>query len=330
MRALWIAGLMLLSLIAAAPSAAAQTLGPELQAYAYPYPVSFFPLRISGQDFRMAYMDVAPTAEPNGRTIVLLHGKNFCGAYWKDTIACLAGQGYRVVAPDQLGFGKSSKPETYYTFQLLAASTKRLLDSLGIEHAAVLGHSMGGMLATRFALMYPDFTSQLILEDPIGLEDYKTVVPYWSVDELTAGERRSLEDIRKYHMAYYAEWKPEYDEWVRLQYALLNEPDGHRLTRISALTTQMIYTQPVVYEFPLLRVPTLLVVGLQDRTAIGKDKVAPQVAETMGNYPVLGKRTAAAIPGAKLVELDNCGHLPHLEQPEQFRQALLEFLATAT
>src|SRR5205085_1822733 len=112
--------------------------------YAYPHPVHFFELKIDGQDLRMAYMDVAP-ADPkaNGATVVLLHGKNFFGAYWKDTITVLHDAGFRVVVPDQIGFGKSSKPDIHYSFHLLAKNTRDLLHKLGIGHATIVGHSMG-------------------------------------------------------------------------------------------------------------------------------------------------------------------------------------------
>ena len=75
----------------------------------YPYPVSYFPLTLYGQDVRMAYMDVAPD-QPNGHTVVLLHGNNFAGFYFGSTIDVLRKEGFRVVVPDQIGFGRSSKP----------------------------------------------------------------------------------------------------------------------------------------------------------------------------------------------------------------------------
>jgi pimeloyl-ACP methyl ester carboxylesterase len=107
---------------------------------------------------------------PNGQTVMLLHGKNFCGAYWGQTVKTLTGKGYRVIVPDQIGFGKSSKPDTLqYTFQLLAAAMRAVLDSAGVGKVIVLGHSMGGMVATRFALMYPERAEKFILEKPSNI-----------------------------------------------------------------------------------------------------------------------------------------------------------------
>jgi len=80
----------------------------------------------------------------------------------------------RVIAPDQIGFCKSTKPERYqYSFQQLAQNTHALLEKLGVKKATLIGHSTGGMLAARYALMYPDETEQLVMINPIGLEDWK-------------------------------------------------------------------------------------------------------------------------------------------------------------
>ncbi|WP_242510084.1 alpha/beta fold hydrolase [Hymenobacter persicinus] len=153
-------------------------LNATLDGYAYPFAVKYLPLTLEGQRLRMAYMDVPATARANGRTVVLLHGKNFFGAYWRETIHTLTAAGFRVVVPDQIGFGKSDKPDLHYSFHQLARNTKHLLDTLGVKKAVVVGHSMGGMLAARFALLYPEATEKLVLENPIGLEDYRVGVPF--------------------------------------------------------------------------------------------------------------------------------------------------------
>src|SRR5262245_59270612 len=115
--------------------------GPELQGFEYPFPVERYRFSSQGQELEMAYLDVKPS-NPNGRTVVMLHGKNFCAATWEGAIKALTAAGYRVIAPDQIGFCKSSKPERYqFTVQQLAGNTHALLASLGIEHAVMMGHS---------------------------------------------------------------------------------------------------------------------------------------------------------------------------------------------
>ena len=130
-----------------------QALGICLEEYEYPYPVRFLPLGNDLQPVQMAYMDIPPSAAPNGKAVVLIHGKAFGCYYFHNVIEALTGAGYRVIAPDQIGWGKSAKPDIHYSFQLLAANTAALLDHLGVGNVAVLGHSTGGMTAARFALM---------------------------------------------------------------------------------------------------------------------------------------------------------------------------------
>ena len=323
----------LLCAISHARSDAQQTqvvpLGASLEGFPYPYPVSYIRLNIQGEKLSMAYMDVKPE-NSNGRAVMLLHGKNFSGAYWEQAAADLSKQGYRVVMPDQIGFGKSTKPDhLQYSLHLLAQNTKALLDSLGITKVSVLGHSMGGMLAVRFALMYPEITEKLVLENPIGLEDYKVLVPYKPVEWWYNNElKSSYESIKKYQLeSYYAnQWKPAYDKWVNMLAGWTLSPDHPRIAWNSALTYDMIFTQPVVYELGNIRCPTLLIIGQRDRTALGKPLVSEEVRRTMGDYPKLGKDTAKKIPGAKLVEMDNIGHLPHIEAYDRFIGPLLAFL----
>jgi len=126
-----------------------------------------------------------------------------------------------VIAPDQIGFCKSSKPDRYqYSFQQLAANTRALLDHLGVKRVTVAGHSTGGMLAVRYALLHPQEVEQLVLVNPIGLEDWKALgVPWRSVDEWYARElKTTAEGIRNYEQAtYYAgQWQPGYDRWVEM------------------------------------------------------------------------------------------------------------------
>ena len=313
---------------ASAP-ASAEAIDPEAAAFRYPYPVSYFELTSQRQPLRMAYIDSSPAA-PNGRTVLLLHGKNFHAGTWATTIASLNRAGFRVVAPDQIGFGKSSKPERYqFSFLQLAANTRALLASLGIARSAVVGHSMGGMLAARYALEYPEATERLLLVDPIGLEDYAALVPPRTVDDWYAQElKQTPESVREYQRTSYygGAWKPEYEEHTRLLAGWTRHPEWPRVAWDSALTTDMIFTQPVVADLPRLRVPTRLVVGLRDRTALGRAFAKPDAQKTMGDYTRLGKEAQRRIPGAELVELPGVGHVPQVEAFPAFEKALLEFL----
>jgi pimeloyl-ACP methyl ester carboxylesterase len=320
--------------VSAATSAAGDTgtaYGPELQGFNYPAPVEQYDFTSQGVALHMAYMDIKP-AKANGRTAVLLHGKNFCAATWDATIHRLTDAGYRVIAPDQIGFCKSSKPEHYqYSFQQLARNTHALLESLGVTNATMIGHSTGGMLAIRYALMYPRETQQLVLVNPIGLEDWKAKgVPSLSVDQWYERElKTTAEGIRRYEQAtYYAgQWRANYEPWVQMLAGMYRGPGKQIVAWNSALLYDMIYTQPVVYELGQVSVPTLLLIGQKDTTAIGKDAAPAEVRAKIGHYPELGKAAAKAIPHATLVEFADLGHAPQMQDPQAFHKALLDGLA---
>ncbi len=292
----------------------------------YPYPVKNILLFPEGKPAHMSYMDVKADA-PSGKAILLLHGKNFNGYYWKDVIAFLKQIGYRVIVPDQIGWGKSDHPDLHYSFSLLAVNTKQLLDSLGIKKIVVLGHSMGGMLATRFTLMFPETVEKLILEDPIGLEDYKTFVPFQPLEKLIAKEKKATyESYKKYQQTYYPVWQPEYEQYVEAQAADLSSPDFANIAIANAVTYQMITEQPVCYEFSRIKVPTLLIIGLADRTVVGKDLLSEEEKTKYGQYRILGKKTQQQIKGSILRELPGVGHVPHIQKFNNFKTFVDDFL----
>jgi pimeloyl-ACP methyl ester carboxylesterase len=175
-KALAAAALLLFPLISATAQAPREPYGIGLEGFPYPYPVNMLPLVNDGEPVRMAYMDVAP-AQPNGRTVVLLHGRNFPSSYWAPVIKTLTEAGFRVVVPDQIGFGKSTKPAGELHFDNLARNTIALLDHLGIDKVDIVAHSMGGMVGVRITRAYPDRVAHLLLTAPIGLEDYRLYVP---------------------------------------------------------------------------------------------------------------------------------------------------------
>jgi pimeloyl-ACP methyl ester carboxylesterase len=287
------------------------------------YPVKYMDFISQQQQLHMAYIHEQPAAGANGITVLLLHGKNFYNAYWKNTIAYLLGKGYSVLAPDQIGFGNSSMPAQYqFSLQQLALNTQTLLDTLGIKKMVVLGHSMGGMLAVRYALMYPQYCRQLVLEDPIGLEDWKLSVPYLSIDEQFKKESSQTRAGLKQYMTanyFHGEWKAGYDSLLAISSKNLGDSN---FAWCMALTSDMIFTQPVCYEFKNIKVPAVLITGRLDKTAPGKERAAKEIAARLGNYEKLSKEVAAIIPGCRLVLLDGIGHIPHAENFDLFKNAL--------
>ena len=307
--------------------------GPELQGFDYPYPVSYFTFQSQRQTLRMAYMDVAPDPQAaNGRTAVLLHGKNYCAATWRPTIGALRKAGYRVIAVDQIGFCKSSKPQAYqFSFAQLASNTHALLHALSIEKATIIGHSTGGMLGIRYALTYPTQTAQLVLVDPIGLEDWRAKgVPPISVDQWYAREQNTTADrIRNYEQnTYFAgKWRADYEPSVQMLAGMYRGPEHDVVAWDSALLYDMILNQPVYYELSHIAVPTVLMIGAKDTTAIGKEFAPPAIRPTLGNYPALAEHAVSVIPNVRLETFPDAGHAPQMQEPAQFHAVLLRDLA---
>jgi pimeloyl-ACP methyl ester carboxylesterase len=304
--------------------------GPELQGYTYPFPIQHYRFQSQGVAMDMAYMDVRP-ATPNGHVVVLLHGKNFCAATWEGSIKALRGAGYRVIAPDQIGWCKSTKPEHYqYTFEQLAANTHGLLESLGITRAIVMGHSTGGMLAIRYGLLFPADTERLVLVDPLGLEDWRAKgVPWQSLDaQFETQLKTSADSIRDYERTtYYAgTWKAAYEPWVQMLAGMYRGPGKRVVAWNSALTYDMIFTQPVFYEFEKLAMPVLLMIGDKDTTAPGKQLAPPELRAQLGHYPELAKAAVARMNQGRLIEFPDLGHSPQIQDPEAFHKALLAAL----
>jgi len=151
-------------------------------------------------------------------------------------------------------------------------------------------------------------------------------VDQWYQRELGVTAQR----IRTYEQAtYYAgQWRPEFETPVRMLAGMSLGSGRELVAWNSALLYDMIYTQPVVYEFGQLQPPTLLLIGQRDTTAIGKDAAPPEVAARIGHYPALGRRAAQLIPHARLVEFPDLGHAPQIQDPDAFHGALLEGLGS--
>jgi pimeloyl-ACP methyl ester carboxylesterase len=290
----------------------AKAFSPTLEDVPYPYPVQQLKLTMYGHDVRMAYMDVPAAAQANGRSVVLLHGMNFYGEYWSATIDVLRKEGFRVVVPDQVGFGRSSKPIMPYTLSDMAYNTHKLLETLGITKAAIVGHSMGGMVAARFALLYPDTTERLVLYNQIGLTDARLQRPPTPLDEVYKGLlNQGYNAVYQGIARYFVNGIPkEAEKYIARQYGWTLSGNWPEAAMVRALVQQMVYEDPVVYDWAHIKVKAL---------ELGGDKDG-------ANFPELAKRVADTIPGCQLVLIPNVGHVPHFESPDIFYRELLKFL----
>jgi pimeloyl-ACP methyl ester carboxylesterase len=313
----------------AAETAPREPYGIGLEGFAYPYPVNMLPLTNDGEQVRMAYMDVAP-AQPNGRIVVLLHGRNFPSSYWAPVIKTLTDAGYRVVVPDQIGFGKSSKPKGELHFDTLARNTIALLDHLGIAKADIVAHSLGGMLGVRIARAYPDRVQHLLLAAPIGLEDYRFYVPPTPTEKILESEDKlTAEGYRKQLETNYSIKLPpdQITPFIDARFNIKGSSEYPRWLRAFVSSAQMIYREPVVHEIPLISEPTLFIMGADDHNAPGKPNAPEALRSKMGQNAELAKALAAKMPNANADVIPDTGHLVFLEAPAKFNELMLAFLA---
>jgi pimeloyl-ACP methyl ester carboxylesterase len=312
-----------------AEGAAREPYGIGLEGFAYPYPVSQLPLNNDGEQVRMAYMDVAP-AQPNGRTVLLLHGRNFPSSYWSPIIKTLSDAGYRVVVPDQIGFGKSTKPAGELHFDTLARNTIALLDHLQIAKADIVAHSLGGMLGVRIARAYPDRVSHLLLAAPIGLEDYRFYVPPTPTEKIIENEDKlTAEGYRKQLETNYSLKLPpdQVTPFIDARFNIKGSAEYPRWLRAFVSSAQMIYREPVVHEIPLITQPTLFIMGADDHNAPGKPNAPEALRPKMGQNAELARALAARMSDARAEVIANTGHLVFLEAPAKFNELMLGFLA---
>jgi pimeloyl-ACP methyl ester carboxylesterase len=313
----------------AAEPAKREPYGIGLEGFAYPYPVSMLPLVNDGEQLRMAYMDVA-SPKPNGRTVLLLHGRNFPSSYWAPVIGTLTEAGYRVIVPDQVGFGKSSKPAGDLHFDTLARNTIALMDHLQIPKFDVVAHSLGGMLGIRVARAYSDRIDHLLLAAPIGLEDYRLYVPPVSTESILEHEDKLTPDGYRKQLEVNYSLKMQPDQvtpFIDARFNIKGAADYQRWLRAFVSSAQMIYREPVAHEVPLITLPTLFIMGADDHNAPGKANAPEALRPKMGQNADLAKADAAKMPNAKVEVLPNAGHLVFIDAAPKFDELMLAFLA---
>jgi pimeloyl-ACP methyl ester carboxylesterase len=248
------------------------------------------------------------TEAGRGPALLMLHGLSATHVNWEHTMAAFSSR-FRVIAPDLPGHGRSGKPDAPYTIDFFAGVMRSLGRELGLEEAVVLGNSLGGQIAVQMALDYPAWTRALVLVAPAGGFGQTVNALSWTI-RAVAGPRllsfalpyaldRSVHDrTRAEHLAR--------RRILAERLAHEDFPGFARAVNRSLLGAIAAGRQPL-HE---IRQPVLLVWGRNDR-----------MVALSGS-----RRLTQAVPHARLAVLENCGHIPMLEQPEQFNRLVADFL----
>jgi pimeloyl-ACP methyl ester carboxylesterase len=247
----------------------------------------------------------------NAPAMVLIHGFTSSTLVWSKVFLTLANAGYRVIAPDMLGYGYSAKPRNgEYTIEGQAKLLMRLLDALGIPRAIIVGSSYGGAVAATCALDYAERVEKLIL---VGTVNNNRPLAFILmrlfgspgvgdvVSPLLIGSRRLL---RRRMKRVYDEHAWVLDERrVDARHLPLRAAGTHRAI---IRTVRRWDAERISRDAHLISQPTLLLWGENDREIPLAD----------------GERLHMAIPGSRLIVFLNCGHLPHEEYPREFTKVV--------
>lgn len=255
--------------------------------------------------------------------LVLLHGTGESALDWSWVIPKLAEK-YHVYAPDFPGTGESAKPIRDYSLDFLAQFVADFLQALNLERVALAGNSLGGLVSICFSLSYPEKVMALILVDSSGLGE--AVNPFLSSltipvfgDVAIQGAKTPVGAMvrsRSRSALLFNNPAKVPAEWYAEQERLAQTP-GFLEANLSTLRAQL---HPIgqckimLEQLEYLEMPSLVIWGTND-LIVPKSQAEAAV-----------KR----LPQGKLALIPNCGHIPHLECPEQFSAAVIEFLSQVT
>jgi pimeloyl-ACP methyl ester carboxylesterase len=241
----------------------------------------------------------------SGPVVVLLHGLGADGSSWASNIAPLSAK-YRVIVPDQIGFGKSDKPFINYRVGTLVDFLNGLLKELKVERASLVGNSLGGFTAAAFALAYPEKVDKLVLVDAAGYAVPKDTDPR-TFNILNPSTREGVKQVMS--AVFYDKKMFANDAVVDALFAKkMQTGDGYTIQKF----IESILRGEDVLDGKLdkIKQPTLLVWGRED-----------------GLTPLsMGERFKQDIKGSQLLVFDKCGHVPQMEKAAEFNSALLKFL----
>jgi pimeloyl-ACP methyl ester carboxylesterase len=237
-----------------------------------------------------------------GSPVILLHGLADDIGVWESVIPALAAK-HRVIALDQIGFGRSDKPLLSYRVTTFVDFLDGFLNQLKIDRASVVGNSLGGWVAADFALAHPDRVDRLVLCDAAG---YAAVAKQMDPRALSALRLASRDDIR--YLGPLTFHDKRFYEDVDLAFK-------QRVTAGDSYTVKQVLESMVRGEDVLdgrvgaIHKPTLILWGRDD-------KLIPL------NF---AERFHKEITGSRLEVIDDCGHMPHVECADKFNHALLKF-----
>jgi pimeloyl-ACP methyl ester carboxylesterase len=272
-------------------------------------------------DLDIAYVDVG-----HGPLVVLIHGLGEHLGYWSENLPGLVEGGARVIALDLPGFGRSSKPDGDYGIAWEAAAVRGLLDAVAPNESAVLvGHSMGGQIAARFALAWPERVRALVLVAPAGIERFEAGEAAWIERNTSAKALRDQDDdaLRAhFHRNVFHRWNDAAERHLVDRMRLRSAPDFDRYLHAVVRMVHAMLDEPVASELPNLKPPVTVLFGDQDH-------LIPNPLVHGGTTADVAAEAQRLMPGARVELLPDVGHMIQIEAPERTNRAILDAVRSA-
>lgn len=268
------------------------------------------------QDPQIAYIDQGS----GDQTIILVHGLASNAGFWRYNIPELSKK-YRVIAVDLPGYGKSQKGNYTYSMSFYADQIKRLIDKLELKNVVYVGHSMGGQIGIKLAIKYPDLLHKLILASPAGFEEFQRGEGDWlrSVMTMKFIKLTSEEGIRRNLSNNFYNWNDKWEWMVEERVRMRKAADFDEFTYTVVRCVNGMLDEPTFDKLSLIKTPTLVVYGKYDG-------LIPNPYLNPGKTSDVYESRIQQINNAKLVELDNAGHMIQIEKADEFNQAVINFL----
>lgn len=271
----------------------------------------------------VAYVELNPDGE---KTLLFVHGLGSYLKFWRYQLDTMAESGYRVVALDMVGYGKSDKPATFpYTMPAMSEVVKELIEKLQISSPVIIGHSMGGQTALALAIQYPEIPRALVLTSPAGFEKFSEREKNWfrRVFSTTFVKSANEEAIRG-AIAYnnFSRWRPELEWLVEERVRVVGTPEFDDYAYANVRSVRGLSDNDFIRKnLARVTVPTIIVYGNQDRLIPNPFMHGAPTAEIM-------RYGHEHIPKSKLVELDDCGHTVQMDCPKEYNRVVVDFLDT--
>lgn len=270
----------------------------------------------------VAYVELNPQGK---RTVVFLHGLGSYLKFWRYQLDAFAAEGYRVIAIDMLGYGKSDKPASFpYTMEAMADVVREVLQIIGLpDNPVLVGHSMGGQVAASFALRFPDEVDALVLTSPAGFEEFSARERAWFKKVITTA---GIKGAREYDIwgsiAYgnFGSFRSEFN-WLieeRVRTAKNDTFDSYAYANLKSILG-LSKNDFVRQNLEKIATPTLIVYGTRDR-------LIPNPFLHGGTTASIMEPASERIRGSKLVPLSGCGHTVQMDCWEEYNPAVLSFV----